>query len=299
MRPSTAPAPASHRESAAPAPSPERCVSCGEPAGTPYCPRCGERRAADRRYSLAEFGAEAVEAFTSADNRLFRTLVTLARRPGELTAAYVRGQRRPYLAPLQLFLLVNVAYFLYASVVGPRTFDTPLDVHMSRTMHGTLATQLVAERLAVRGSRLAEYRAVVDAVSTTQAKSLVIVMVPPFACLVAVVTARRRSFVQALVFALHTYAVVLLVTAASALVEIATGGYARLRRAPFTAQQLDDIVSLAIMATMVAYMWAALRRAYASGRAVAAVQAVALFAGIAVLLFAYRVLLFFTTFWAT
>jgi len=27
-------------------------VTCGGPAGTPFCPRCGARRAADRRYAL-------------------------------------------------------------------------------------------------------------------------------------------------------------------------------------------------------------------------------------------------------
>jgi hypothetical protein len=65
----------------------ERCVSCGLPAGTAFCPRCGERRAADRRYSILHFAHEGAQAFTNADGSLLRTLRILLRRPGELAAA--------------------------------------------------------------------------------------------------------------------------------------------------------------------------------------------------------------------
>src|SRR5829696_6431561 len=59
--------------------APAACVSCGALTDTPYCPRCGERRAADRRYSLRAFAAEAFETVTNADSTLWRTFVTLLR----------------------------------------------------------------------------------------------------------------------------------------------------------------------------------------------------------------------------
>src|SRR5919107_6149533 len=95
----------------------DRCVTCGAPAGTPFCPTCGERRGADRPRSLAALGEELWDAFSPVDGRIARTLASLVRRPGELTSAYMRGVRLPFVPPLRLFLLVNLAYFLYASVL--------------------------------------------------------------------------------------------------------------------------------------------------------------------------------------
>src|SRR5437868_637365 len=80
----------------------ERCVTCGaSTAGTPYCATCGERRAADRPRSLAALGEELWDAFSPVDGRIARTLWSLVRRPGELTVAYMRGVRLPYVPPLR------------------------------------------------------------------------------------------------------------------------------------------------------------------------------------------------------
>jgi hypothetical protein len=100
----------------------ERCVTCDRELATPFCASCGERRASDRKYSLGEFGAEAMEAFLSFDGRVIRTFAALLRRPGELTAAYMRGVRLPYLAPLQCFLLFNLAYAVQHVVFSLHVF---------------------------------------------------------------------------------------------------------------------------------------------------------------------------------
>jgi hypothetical protein len=55
----------------------------------------------------------------------------------------------------------------------------------------------------------------------------------------------------------------------------------------------------AVVLTFGAYLARALRRAYGDGRAVAAVKAAILCVGLGVVLQAYRLALFFTTFWAT
>lgn len=282
------------------APAGEPCVSCCRPAGAPFCPHCGEQRPSDRRYSLLHFAGEALEALTSVDNRLLRTLDTLVRRPGELTGAYTRGERRPYFGPLQLFLLVSVGFFVYASATGANTFSTPLEVHLYRTGHSDLATRMVAERLAARGISLAEYRTAFDAVSATQAKSLVIVMAPPFACLVALLTAdRRRYFVHALVFALPVYAFVLVTTVGLFLAGRGLELVARALSVPVTSQRLDDVVSIVAVPVLTAYLAAALGRSYLLRRGRAWLSGVALLVAIVVLLCAYRLLLFYTAYSAT
>src|SRR5262249_142497 len=41
-------------------------------------------------------------------------------RPGQLTSEYNAGRRVRYSSPLRIYLLMSVAYFFAASVVGPR-----------------------------------------------------------------------------------------------------------------------------------------------------------------------------------
>jgi hypothetical protein len=45
----------------------------------------------------------------------------------------MRGERLPYLAPLQCFLLFNLAYFAWATWAGNRMFDTPLEFSRTRS----------------------------------------------------------------------------------------------------------------------------------------------------------------------
>jgi len=50
--------------------------------------------------------------------RIRASLRALASPPGQLTADWIRGRRVGYLAPLSLFLWVNVAFFLVQSASG-------------------------------------------------------------------------------------------------------------------------------------------------------------------------------------
>jgi hypothetical protein len=84
-----------------------------------------------------------------ADNRLYRSLRTLVLRPGGLTVEFLRGRRRPYLGPIQLFALINVAFYLWAASSGPNTFRTPLYIHVSSDnfYHRAMAQRWVNEKI--------------------------------------------------------------------------------------------------------------------------------------------------------
>jgi hypothetical protein len=277
----------------------ERCVSCGRPAGTPFCPHCGERRPGDREYSVVHFAHEAAAAVTNTDGTLLRTLWTLVRRPGELTAAYMRGQRVGYMRPLQLFLLLNLIFFLVAR--WSSVFDTPLLTHMNAALHDEIATRAVNARLATRRITLDEYRVAFDNASGTQAKSLVILMVPMFAAIVGIVNVRRRRYaLQHLVFSLHAFSVLFLILLTVAVaVEVPLKWWARARGIDLHWQVTDQTVSSAVILAFGTYAALALRRAYGDGRAAAIAKAAALCVALGLVLFAYRFVLFFTVFWAT
>jgi hypothetical protein len=213
----------------------------------------------------------------------------------------MRGERVRYTRPLQLFLILNVAFFLVASCTGARVFDTPLWAHMNALPHAPLATRMVEARLAARGITLAQYRIAFNTASTTQAKSLVILMVPMFAAFVWLVNVRRRRFaLQHLVFSLHAYsALFIILIVVGGAVESALAVWARWRGAAPAWQTTDQAMSVALVLSFGSYLALALRRAYGDRRAAAALKAVGLCAGLAVVLFAYRFVLFFTTFWTT
>lgn len=277
----------------------EPCVSCGRPADTPFCPHCGERRAADRPRAMSAIVEEVLETFSPFDGRIGRTAVSLVARPGELADAYVRGVRVPFVPPLRLFLAVNALYFFGAAATHASTFDTPLRTHTTWTPHRALATRLVAARLAATREPPDRFARRFDATSTTQAKSLVIVMVPAFALLLAAAQwRRRRPALQHLAVALHAYAVLLLLVLA---VGLALGPLVRAwARAggPTTQQGVDDVASLVLALAIGSWLAVALRRAYGDGRVAAAAKGVALVLGMGGILAGYRLLLFFTTLWA-
>lgn len=296
MHPATEPA-----SSAPPTPAGAggACVSCGEPAGTPFCPACGERRASDRRYTVGALAGEAFEVLTNADSTIWRTFRTLVRHPGELTRAWLFGIRAPYMKPLQLFLVVNVVYFVWAAWAGEHVFDTRLQNHLANTNYGPEVRRLLLIRLAERGIDEQAYAAVFDAAATVQAKSLIITMVPMMAVLIgALHPLRRRPAVAHLVFSLHLYTVLLLLAIVQRyLVQWPLRLWVSLtgiEQGPW-----DELITGFILLSIGLYTTLALRRVYSDGWFGAAARSAVVAFGLLVVLVLYRMLLFYITFWST
>ena len=90
------------------------CPTCRVTVTTPFCAQCGEEPIAASDLTLRGLAGKAFHAFTDVDARALRTAWTLIRRPGELTRTWANGVRKAYVAPFQLFLLVNVLFFALA-----------------------------------------------------------------------------------------------------------------------------------------------------------------------------------------
>jgi hypothetical protein len=202
------------------------CVTCDTLLVGHHCHVCGEKRADERELTLAGFARYALDAATNVDARLYVSLRRLVARPGLLTREFVAGRRRPYLGPLQLFLLSNLVFFLLLQLGwGTSVFTTDLVYHRTQPVYGGTADRLVAERVgaferpspgAPFAARLellteeqADFRERFNAAQPRYANSLVILMVPLFALLLRLL--RRQSlFVRELVFSLHFFAFLLL-----------------------------------------------------------------------------------------
>lgn len=96
-----------------------RCQNCGNEVTQRYCGACGQR-AEPPVHSLMHFSRVATEDLTHADSRLWRTLTALLFRPGFLTAEFLAGRRARYLPPVRLYLVLSVAFFVFAAATQPK-----------------------------------------------------------------------------------------------------------------------------------------------------------------------------------
>lgn len=280
--------------------APSRCPACGRAIEENYCARCGELRPEKRDYSVRHFFGQAIETFTSVDTRLSRTVSTLVRTPGKLTADFMSGLRHPFVQPLQLFLLTNVVFFLMNSVTGYNTFTTPLFTHLYRLPYSSLARAVALPYVAGRDIPLSEYAQRFDDAAALQARSLIIIMVPIFSMFVVAAYRRaRRYYVEHLVFSLHLYAFLLLTLSVLQLVSILT--VSALRGAGYrpSAGSIDATLTFILVVVIGIYLYRALRRLYDEGRLVVLMKSAVLIVAVGVTLQVYRFVLFFVTLYTT
>jgi Protein of unknown function (DUF3667) len=133
------------------------CDNCGNPVTQRYCGACGQR-VEPPVHSLVHFSRVATEDLTHADSRLWRTLAALLFRPGFLTAEFLSGRRARYLPPVRLYLVLSIAFFLFAAATQPKLavlqFDAdPKAVHAA-VLDGSDAGAGAAESTAQREQRL-------------------------------------------------------------------------------------------------------------------------------------------------
>ena len=103
-----------------PANAPERearsrefCLNCQALLQGQYCARCGQR-ARGRLISIWELVRDAVGDLFELDSRLWRTIIPLMLRPGQLTHDYLIGRRARFMPPFRTYLVLSIVFFLVA-----------------------------------------------------------------------------------------------------------------------------------------------------------------------------------------
>ena len=273
------------------------CPSCAASVASAYCPACGERRPDARELTLRGLAAQIFHAVTSVDTRLVRSFVCLLAKPGELTAAYLRGVRRPYLGPVSLFLTANVLFFAIEALLGGKVFSTPLASHLHAQPWSPWAATLVADRVAALGTTPDLFEPKFDRAVELHARSLIILMALSFTPLPWLLFARRRQPIAVhAVFSLHlyTFLLVLLCTATAILAaDVWFGG------AGFESRLWDNAMAIALLLACAVYLDFALVRVYAARGWLCAVQGVLLAVGVAGIVLGYRFALFVIALYTT
>ena len=286
-----------HLPSEARGPASATCATCGTQLQGRYCHSCGERALESDEFRLRKFLTRSFNAVFDVDSRLYRSFRALFTRPGLLTAEYFAGRRRPYLNPIQVFLLANLLFFAGLSVLGGAgTFTTELRYHTQQFGYRGIANDLIA-RQGVPGSAPAvEFEQRFNDAVPRYANSMVILLAPFLAALLALLhIGRRYPFVHHLVFALHFLAFMLPVLLVFPLVIRAILGLI-----PSAAPALNSeaVFSTILMLIIAVYLSKATRVAYGTGRGRAIV--VGFLASVLLLpaIVVYRMLLFFTVYFS-
>jgi len=284
------------------------CPNCGSPLLRRYCPDCGQAAPRPDDYSIRAHAADFLDQIASVDSKIGRTVWALVARPGVLTQDHIAGRRARYLRPLQLFLVVNVLLFLAAPrmplfnySLGNYLTHAPPSPTLVRALVQGKTSGSTADRARTTTSVVPlpateTYDAAFDKRVETQRKSLIILFAPALALALWILFRRRldvkgvpRTYGQHLVFALHILAFVWLVFAGWGLIS-----------AVFAGETVGPIVAIGLAVLLLAlpvYLFLAARRVYALSRLLAMALMLALIGAFMALLFAYRSLLFFTTYY--
>ncbi len=246
------------------------CPGCEAPVPGRFCGACGEPRASDD-LSLAALLAGVAGHLTSLDERLLRTVGRLVARPGLLTAEYRRGVRARYTRPLQLFLLVTALFFVAVPYTGA-SYNTR--AIFGRPGNGGVLMRRAEAVMRRTGETPNQFYTRFDRRTDDVKRGLLTLFVPGLAGALALLYAgRRRYAVEHFVFATHFFSFTLVLMAGwlgfVTGAERAIRGLARWRGPPGV--RPPELPAEAVMALLTLglavgawYLWAALRRAYAS-----------------------------------
>lgn len=150
------------------------CKSCGHHFKGTYCNLCGEKVILPKDRTLRAFLSNILIAVTFADNKFVKSLWLSVVNPGFISKEYVDGRRVNYIRPLQLFFILNLVYFLFPIL---QLFSSSLRTQMYYLFHSAMARNMVVNRLTEEGLSLAAFELMFNAKTTSLAKLLIVIFV--------------------------------------------------------------------------------------------------------------------------
>ncbi|MEJ0033943.1 MAG: DUF3667 domain-containing protein [Bacteroidota bacterium] len=149
------------------------CKSCHTQFTGNYCNNCGEkvRVASDR--TLQTVLNDIVKAITFADNKFARTLWLMLSRPGFVSSEFANGRTVRYLSPIQVFFVLNLAYFLFPIV---QLFNASLTTQLLAPL-GFMLKEPIARKMANMHVNLSSFELIYNLKTVGLAKLLVMVFV--------------------------------------------------------------------------------------------------------------------------
>jgi hypothetical protein len=270
------------------------CPTCNALQTDHYCPKCGEAMPHPGDLSVKHFLSNAGELFFHWDSKIFRSLRLLFVKPGFLDSEYVRGCRKPYIHPFQMFFMINLLYFVLFPFIGWSGLKTPLSVYQKSFSYSGWASRVASQRATARRMTDAEFEHDFDHHIDVESRSLVLLMVPIFATIVALLQYRkRRLYGEHLVFSFYYSAFQLLISqiVVASLGSLVIAASWRLGR-HISGSVVDAWMTLPILVGCFTYLLLAMRSFYKDNLPFSFIKAVVLSIAGFYILHLYRLILF-------
>lgn len=304
------------------------CANCSATLSGEYCAACGQRRFRPQDRRLAHLLGESFDALTDFDGRIWRSLRAALLQPGRIARDWFDGRRARWISPIRLFLLANLLYFF-----APGLTDLSLPFHNQvrgdvyrEFAPATCMTQATAWKCASNGQphsaltgrvvrsllerdrkraaqdgdtfSLADVEARYNASSDAIGKLLVMLHVPFMALALLLFAGRsRRYYAEHFVAALGMFTFVLFFV--QAVIKPGAWLYEWALRA--LGHEGGGMPVVVLAGSLLVYAWyfaATCRRCYDSRWPMAVVQAIAVFAALAVTnVWVYRPVQFLLSLW--
>ncbi|MCK7589116.1 DUF3667 domain-containing protein [Subsaxibacter sp. CAU 1640] len=179
--------------------NPSLCKNCEQTLVGKYCHFCGEKVVEEKDFYFKTLLKESVDGIFNLDSKVFKSFYYLIFKPGELTVNYVEGIRKPFMKPIQLFLLINVLFFLFLTQAD--ILRIPAEYYF-RNDNQTALNQM-SEQVGI--SEL-ELKHQYDSNTTNFSKAAIIVLIPFFALILLMVNYKKQiAFGKHMIFALHYF----------------------------------------------------------------------------------------------
>jgi hypothetical protein len=276
------------------------CMSCGAPLSGRYCSNCGERAISKHDYSIGHFFELTAESMFHLDGRVLNTFRLLLQQPGVLAEYFLEGRRKPFMGPVQCFVVANFIYLLIQPFTFVTTFTTTMEQHMTQRDWHALATRMIEAKIASSGLTAEKYADQFDHNAHLQAHTLLIILVPLTAVVFIVLFGRsRKFFAEHLVLSFYTNAFFLIWYAMSTWICAVGLRLWLLAGGRFNGDIYEWIIILSIGVPFTVYLYFANRKFFAEPRSVTWIKSILLMLSYLGIITVYRFILFFTTFYAT
>ena len=270
------------------------CVSCGNKFSGNYCNNCGEKVTRGEDKKLKYFLGEFINAITFVDSKFWRTIKYILIRPGKYSKDFVTGKRKAYMKPISVFFFANLIYFLFPLF---DTFNSDLRTQMGSYtfIHSNLAREMVNERIEERGISIEEYAAVYN-VKTSELSKLLLILVAVMMAIPLYIIHSKKFFVAdhiILSLELTTFVILFAIQLQGAIMYLLS--YFDLL--PGSGIYSELFVSALALLFLIYFFFQAEINFFKVSKGRAALNTFLCIFGFTVVLYSYRAILFFITFW--
>ena len=97
------------------------CLNCGADFSSNYCNHCGQKELSEK-ITLKIIFHEILQVVFLLESPLLHTIKFVVVKPGLFVHSFLEGKRKPYMAPVQFFLLSVTLYLLVFNLMGEQYF---------------------------------------------------------------------------------------------------------------------------------------------------------------------------------